>query len=129
MLNDIWKRGVEISEISTQAGMKMPAAEVSIKENLSTLINAMLQNGVTSILVTENQKQIGVVSDREILAEIAEKRSDPERIRVGDIEYTPLITLDKGMSTTDVLKIMHNKGIKRAVMVKDDKLIGMLTER
>jgi sugar-specific transcriptional regulator TrmB/CBS domain-containing protein len=129
MLNDIWKRGVEISEVSTQAGMKMPAAEVSIKENLSTLISAMLQNRVASILITENQKPIGVISDREILAEIAEKHSDPEKTLVADIGYTPLITLDKGMSTTDVLKIMHNKGIKRAAIVKDDKLIGMLTEK
>jgi sugar-specific transcriptional regulator TrmB/CBS domain-containing protein len=128
MLADIWKRGVEISEISTQAGMKMPAVEASTTETVSTLVNAMLKNGVTSILITENQKPIGMISDRDILKEIVENQKDPKKTRVKDLNYTPLIVLDSGESMITALKMMRDKGMERAAMVKNGQLLGMLTE-
>lgn len=128
MLSDIWKRGVEISEISTQAGMKLPTVEAATTENVSTLVDAMLKNGVASILITENQKPIGIISDREVLKEIVEKHKDPQETRVKDLKYTPLITLDHGESMTHVLKVMRDKRMERVAMVKNGQLVGMLTE-
>lgn len=128
MLSDIWKRGVEISEISSQAGMKMPTVEVSTTETVSTLVNAMLKNGVPFILVTENQKPIGMINDRDILKEIVEKQKDPQKTRVKDLKFTPLVILDRGESITHVLKLMRGKGIKRVAMVRNGHLVGMLTE-
>jgi len=128
MLGDIWKRGVEISEISTQAGMKMPTVEASTTETVSTLVNAMLKKGVTSILITENQKPIGMISDRDILKEIVENQKDPKKTRVKDLNYTPLIVLDSGESMITALKMMRDKGMERAALVKNGQLVGMLTE-
>jgi len=128
MLNDIWKRGVEISEISSQAGIRMPAVEVSVGETVSKLMNKMLQNGVNSIMVTENQKTIGIINDRELLREIFENQKDPERTLVKDIEYTPLVVLDSDESITSALKLMREKGMKRVAVVKNGQLVGMLTE-
>jgi sugar-specific transcriptional regulator TrmB/predicted transcriptional regulator len=128
MLKDIWKRGVEISEISTQAGMKMPTVEVSTTENVVTLAKAMLKNGATSVLLTENQKPIGMISDRDLLKEIVENHKDPKKTRVKDLNYTPLIILDSGESITTALKVMRDEGMERAAMVKNGQLVGMLTE-
>ncbi|TRO53856.1 CBS domain-containing protein [Candidatus Bathyarchaeota archaeon] len=128
MLNDIWKRGVEISEISSQAGIRMPSVEVSVGETVSKLMNKMLQNGVNSIMVTENQKTIGIINDRELLREIFENQKDPERTLVKDIEYTPLVMLDSDESITSALKLMREKGMKRVAVVKNGQLVGMLTE-
>lgn len=128
MLNDIWKRGVEISEISSQAGIRMPTVEVSVGETVSKLMNKMLQNGVNSIMVTENQKTIGIINDRELLREIFENQKDPERTLVKDIEYTPLVMLDSDESITSALKLMREKGMKRVAVVKNGQLVGMLTE-
>ena len=128
MLKDIWKRGVEISEISTQAGMKMPTVEASNTETVSTLVTAMLRNGVTSSLITENQKPIGMISDRDLLKEIVENQKDPEKTLVKDLNYTPLIILDGAESMITALKVMRDKGMERAAMVKNGQLLGMLTE-
>jgi len=128
MLSDIWKRGVEIAEISSQAGIRMPTVEVSTAETASKLVNIMLQKSVNSILITENQKPIGMISDRDLLKEIVEAQKDPEKTRAKDLTYTPLIMLDSGESITHALKIMHEKGMKRAAVVKNGQLVGMLTE-
>ena len=128
MLNDIWKRGVEISEISSQAGMKMPTAEVSTAEPLSKLVNVMLRKGVNSLIVTEKQKPIGMINDRDILKEIVENQKDPKKTLVKDLTYTPLIMLDSGESIMHAFKVMREKGMKRVAVVKNGQLVGMLTE-
>ncbi|MCW4045975.1 MAG: CBS domain-containing protein [Candidatus Bathyarchaeota archaeon] len=128
MLNDIWKRGVDISEISQQAGMKMPTVEISTAETAAALANAMLRNGVTSALITENGKPIGMISDRDLLKEIVESHQDPEKTLAKDLKYTKLIMLDKEESIINALKMMREKGINRVATVKNGRLVGMLTE-
>ncbi len=128
MLNDTWKRGVEISEMRSQAGIKMPTVEVSTAEAVADLVNTMLQRGVNSIIVTENQKPIGMISDRDILREIVENQKDPEKTPVKDLTYTPLIILDTGESIASALKVINKKRMKRAAVVKNGQLVGMLTE-
>ncbi len=128
MLNDIWKRGIDISEISSQAGMKLPQIEVPITETISALVGLMLQNSVNSVLITEHNRQIGVISDRDILRDIIENHKDPAKTLAKDLSYTPLIILDKAESMINAMKIMREKGMKRAAMVKNGQLVGMLTE-
>jgi sugar-specific transcriptional regulator TrmB/CBS domain-containing protein len=128
MLSDIWKRGVEVSEINAQAGMEMPTVETTNAENLSTLASAMLEKSVTSILITENQNPIGMISDRDILKEIVENQRDPQKTSVKDVNYTPLVMLDSNESIMNALKVMRKRGIERAAVVKNGKLLGMLTE-
>jgi len=128
MLSDIWKRGVDLSEITTQAGMKLPAVEVSTSETVATLVDTMLKKGATSILITENQKPIGMISDRDLLKEIVEKQKDPNKTLAKDIEYTPLVILDRGESIMRAFKVMREKRMERVAMVKEGRLVGMLTE-
>jgi sugar-specific transcriptional regulator TrmB/CBS domain-containing protein len=128
MLNDIWKRGIDISEISNQAGTKLPIVEISTTETLSKLVDKMLQNNVTSVLITEHHKPVGVINDRDILKEIVEEHKDPKKTLAKDLNYTPLILLQGNESMITAMKLMEEKGIKRAVMVKNGQLIGMLTE-
>jgi signal-transduction protein with cAMP-binding, CBS, and nucleotidyltransferase domain len=128
MLSDIWKRGIDISEISNQAGTKLPTVEVSTTDVVAKLVDKMLQNNVPSILITENHKPVGVISDRDLLKEIVEEHKDPKKTLAKDLNYTPLIILQANESMVTAMKLMAEKGMKRAVMVKNGQLIGMLTE-
>jgi CBS domain-containing protein len=128
MLDDIWKRGIDISEITNQAGTILPSVEVATTETVAKTVDKMLQNNVTSVLITENQKPIGVVNDRELLREIVDGHRDPSKTLAKDIKFTPLILLEANESMITAMKLMEEKGFKRAAMVKNGQLIGMLTE-
>ena len=128
MLNDIWKRGVEVSEISSQAGMKLPTVEILSAGKVSELVDKMLHNNVDSVLITENYKPIGLISNRDLLKELVETRKDPRKTLIKDLKYTPLVALDSGGSVTDALKTMRGKGLKRIAVIKNGQLVGMLTE-
>ncbi len=128
MLSDIWKRGIDITEISSQAGTKLPTVEIATSETIAKTVDKMLQNNVNSILITEHHKPIGVVNDRELLREIVNRQKDPLKTLAKDINYTPLIVLEGDESMLTAMKIMGDKKFKRAAMVKNGQLIGMLTE-
>jgi CBS domain-containing protein len=44
------------------------------------------------------------------------------------VSYTPPIILQGNETMITAMKLMEQKGIKRAAMVKNGQLIGMLTE-
>lgn len=128
MLNDIWKRGIDIADISNQAGMKLPVVEVSQSETVAKLAEVMLKNGATSVLITDYNKSVGVINDRDLLKEIVEGQKDPKRTLTRDINFTPLIILGRNESMVSAMKVMREKRFKRIAMVKDGQLVGMLTE-
>jgi sugar-specific transcriptional regulator TrmB/CBS domain-containing protein len=129
MLNDAWKRGMEISQITSQPGMKLPAVEVPSTELVSKVVETMLKNNASSVLITENGYPAGVISDKEILQNIVKKQKDPAKTKAKDLQYTPLVVLDKAESVTSALKIMQERRTTRVAVVKNGQLVGMLTEK
>jgi sugar-specific transcriptional regulator TrmB/CBS domain-containing protein len=128
MLNDIWKRGIDITEISSQAGTKLPTVEVETTDTIAEAVKQMLQNHVTSILITERHKPLGVINDRDLLRELIDTKRNPQKTLAKDLKFTPLIILQGDESMVTAMKMMAEKGFKRAAMVKNGQLIGMLTE-
>jgi sugar-specific transcriptional regulator TrmB/predicted transcriptional regulator len=128
MLSDIWKRGIDISEISSQAGIMLPQIMVSTTETVAKAVGMMLQNGVTSVLICNQNKPVGVVDQRHLLQEIVENQKNPLKTLVKDLNYTPLITLQAAESMITAMKLMEKQGINRAAVVRNGQLVGMLTE-
>jgi len=129
MLNDIWKRGIDITEISSQAGTKLPSIEITPTEPVAQIVEKMLQNSVTSVLLMEHNKPVGIINDRDLLKEIVEEQKDPLKTLAKNLNFTPLIILEGNESMITAMKIMEEKGMKRATVVKNSQLIGMLTEK
>jgi sugar-specific transcriptional regulator TrmB/CBS domain-containing protein len=128
MLGDIWKRGIDITEISSQAGTKLPSVEVATTEQVAQIVQKMLTSNVTSVLLMERHKPIGIISDRDLLKEIVQEQKDPMKTLAKDLNYMPLIALEADESMITAMKIMLQKRMKRATVVKNGQLIGMLTE-
>jgi sugar-specific transcriptional regulator TrmB/CBS domain-containing protein len=129
MLNDTWKRGMDLSEISSQAaGMKLPAISVSARDVVSQLVDAMLQQNADSVLITEGGKPVGLITDRDLLREVGQSRKNPDKTLVGDLGYTPVLTLSSSQTMTDAIKLIREKPAKRVAVVKDGQLMGMLTQ-
>ncbi len=128
MLNDIWKRGIDISEIRSQAGTKLPNIEVATTETVARAVEKMLTHNVTSVLITESQQPIGVINDRDLLREIVDEHKDPLKTLAKEVKFTPLIFLKENESVVTGMRYMREKGFNRATLVKNGQLIGMLTE-
>jgi sugar-specific transcriptional regulator TrmB/CBS domain-containing protein len=129
MLNDTWKRGAELAEITSQAaGMKLPETSVECTESVSTLVKAILQNSVNSVLITDKEKAIGLINDREVLRELGTNKKDPDKTLVKDLNYTPILTLGENETMTDAFRKIPQIDARRIAVVKNRQLLSMLTQ-
>jgi CBS domain-containing protein len=111
-LKDIITR--EVVTIGTQAPLQ-EAARIMARKNIS------------SILVMEKDTALGIISERDFL-HIYLDGKDHSGARVHEVMSSPVITADIGTGLEDVLKIMHDKGIRRLAITEGGKLAGIITE-
>ncbi|MEU3776570.1 CBS domain-containing protein [Streptomyces sp. NPDC032472] len=75
-----------------------------------------------------NERLCGIVTDRDIVIKCVAKGMDPARMTCGDLcEGTPR-WIDAGADVSEVLGEMESHRIKRLPVIKDKKLVGMISE-
>jgi CBS domain-containing protein len=88
----------------------------------------MAENHVGSVIVTDQEKSIGIFTERDLLSKfLAEDKSLIEE--VGSVCSKPLITLPTGTTVNQAAAIMTKKHVKRLPVTKNGKIIGVLSAR
>lgn len=88
----------------------------------------MTEKNVWSIVVTKAGLPIGVVTERDILRRVIVKGFDINKVKVGDICSSPLLTINKEASAGEVLGTMAEKEVRRLYIIEDGKIIGRVTQ-
>lgn len=118
LLNDIWKRGTLVSEISSGGPMATPIVEVSSSNTILEVLDIMMKNVVNSVLVSENNTIKGIVEQKDILEKVLIGRKDPEKTRASEIMSTPVLAIDSDESLVEALKTIRAKRIPRLAVMK-----------
>ncbi len=102
----------------------------TIESNLTIqdAAKAMSESKVDSILVFEDNKVIGIVTEKDILYDVVAKGLDPTRTILKQITKSPLITIPKTSSVREALDLMKKNDIRRLV-VMDKRPIGLITQK
>lgn len=120
----IMQSDIPVKEIMTR--------EVCTVKKSSTLLEAakkMLECGVGSVVVVENGKPIGIVTEKDILYKVVSKNRIPSEVKVEEIMSTPLITIRPTTSLREAADIMRKRGIRRLPVVDNNgNLIGIVTD-
>jgi CBS domain-containing protein len=76
----------------------------------------------------DSGRLIGIVSHRDLIELLASGRfAAAQPIAVSDIMKTDLVTITADTPTTEALNLMRDKNIGCLPVVKDDRLIGLVT--
>lgn len=105
---------------------KMTTVESNL--TIQDAAQAMTESKVDSILVFENNKIIGIVTEKDILYDIVAKGLDPTKITLKQIAKSPIITISKTSPVRDALDLMKKNDIRRLV-VMDKRPIGLITQK
>jgi len=90
--------------------------------------NIMGEKGIGSVIITRTEEPIGIFTERDLLTKfLAQDKS--LKIAVGKACSSPLITTPLNSSIHGAAAIMTSKHIKRLPIIKDNKLMGILSAR
>ena len=82
---------------------------------------------IGSVIVTNNGRPVGIITERNILERIVEPRLDPSSVRAKDIMSAPLITVDLNAAVEEAAQIMARKGIKKLPVVDGGRIVGVVS--
>jgi len=80
------------------------------------------------VVVLKKGKPIGILTDSDILEKVISKGKDPKKVKVKDVMTTPLITISPDEELVEASRIMRKNLIKRIPVVKNGKLVGVITD-
>lgn len=90
-------------------------------------VRLMNEHEIGCLIVTDNKKPIGIITERDLLKRILAKSKDLKKIRVEEVMSTPLISVEPNVEIGDASRLMFQKSIKKMPIVKEDKLLGLVT--
>lgn len=79
------------------------------------------------IVVDEEEKPVGILTERDLLKRVLAKRKDPVRTKVGDVMSKPLITGTPHMDLEAAARLMFEKKTKKLPVVENGRLVGLVT--
>ena len=101
---------------------------VDINTKISEAASQMFELDVGSIVVMENNNPVGMLTERDMVNKIISKNLIPDSLELKNVITTPLITLDVNEDIQRAIELMLKMHIRRIPIVKDKKLVGIVTD-
>ena len=104
---------------------------ISVNQDMQTYdaVKKMVEHDIGSIVVKKNNEFIGIVTERDILNKICSEKINIMDLSVGKVMSSPLITIDSHESIGKAAMIMESKNIRRLLVKKDGKIVGLITQK
>lgn len=115
----------------TTAGEIMhPGAQwIPATETLDRAAQLMARLNVGALPISDsNERLCGILTDRDIVIGCVAKGHDPSKITAGDMAKGTPRWIDAGADVSEVLHEMQGHQIRRLPVIKDKRLVGMISE-
>ena len=106
--------------------MNSPIISASANASVKELADKMSKASVGSVVIMENDKPLGIVSDWDIVSRASVRDERPSNVLAKDI-MQPLQTIESEKPVTDAARLLRKYGTKRLGVVYQGKLVGMVS--
>ena len=86
----------------------------------------MSENDIGDLVVVEKNTPVGIVTERDFVRRVLAERKSVNT-KVSEVMTTPLKVIDPDAPIKEAARRMVNKKIRRLPVIKDNKLVGILT--
>ncbi len=111
---------------STKALMHSPVKSVAVEASIYDAAKLMAENSISSLLITENDRAVGIITDRDITKRCIAARLSPES-PVDSIMTKNMFSVNSDESAYDALMMMTRKHIHHLPIIDNDQLSGIIT--
>ncbi|MFH1722824.1 MAG: CBS domain-containing protein [Candidatus Altiarchaeota archaeon] len=105
--------------------MRNTVVSVAPQQTVGEAVDLMFQYDVHGVIVTENDRAIGVFSGYDVNRLIAKRKFHYDQ-KISEVMSSPAVTVDATTEVRKALKIMLANKYKRLPVVEEDKVVGLL---
>jgi CBS domain-containing protein len=107
--------------------MKKNVKTVRTDDTALDAVKKMNKFYITSVVVTNGGRPVGIITSKNILEMVVEPRLDPYTMLAKEVMSSPLIFVDLYTAVDEAAKIMAEKGIKKLPVIEDGKVVGIVS--
>jgi CBS domain-containing protein len=108
--------------------MDKDVISIDAGESVSEAVALMVRSKVWSLLVVTKGLPQGVVTERDVLRRCINKGLAPDKVKVGAIMSSPLVTVGPDATVREAMSIMVERDVRRLYVVVAGKVVGRLTQ-
>ncbi len=95
--------------------------------SLADVVEKLVENRCGSLVVTEGQTMVGIISERDILIAVSEVSEPLNAIMVRDRMTTDVVTGVPENTVSGIMGLMSEKRIRHLPILEDGKLAGLIS--
>ena len=96
-------------------------------QTIESAARIMANHGISSIVVYDKGKPVGILTERDLLTRIVAVGRDPRKITVADIMTPDIVACSPDTSIEEACRTMKMNKIKKLAVVQDDVLEGIVS--
>jgi CBS domain-containing protein len=94
---------------------------------VADLAATMDEENVGSIVITDGETPVGIVTDRDLTVRVLGAGGDPSEWTAGDVMTDDLETVERGAGFYEAATQMAEHGIRRLPVCEGETLVGIIT--
>jgi CBS domain-containing protein len=116
--------------LTVEEVMNYPVLTIGPKDSVQSAVLKMVENNISSLIVTDEEgRDIGIITERDVIEKVVAKSKDPKSVRVEEVMSNPLKKISGDSSIIDALEKMRRSKIKKLGVEREGKLVGIVSER
>jgi len=112
----------EIGTVMTPAPVALPGATTVMQAAI-----LMREQNIGDVLVTDGERLLGVLTDRDIVVRCVAAGLDPSMTTLPNMCSHQLVTVEPQQKIDDVLTLMRERAIRRVPVVDDGVPVGIVS--
>ncbi|HMF72881.1 MAG TPA: CBS domain-containing protein [Flavitalea sp.] len=90
-------------------------------------LEMMFEKNVSALVVLENEKLVGIFTERDYARKIILKGKTSKETRIGEIMTEGLITVTPDNTIDSCMRLMTGKFIRHLPVIENDQLVGIIS--
>lgn len=90
-------------------------------------ISLMADKGIGALVVTDQEKVVGILSERDYMRKVTLMERTSKETTVGEIMTAKVLTVTKSTSVEDCLDLMTDRHLRHLPVVENEKLVGLIS--
>jgi CBS domain-containing protein len=88
----------------------------------------MREGHIGSLPITDDEKLVGMITDRDITTRVVAEAADPKMTSVADVYSRDLISVEPDKDLDEALQLMARHQVRRLPVIENGRLVGIVAQ-